>query len=92
MNSYRNFAPFGAIVLGFGIIAGLITGSWTSLYVLAHLILGSMMLGLYLFTHIDTLRDSMGGRQAKYGTNAVVYTLLTLGVIVAAGEISQFWP
>jgi len=88
MNSYRNFAPLGAIVLVFGVIAGLITGTWTSLYVLAHLILGGMMLGLYLFTHIDTLRDSMGGRQAKYGTNAVIYTLLTLGVIVAINYVA----
>lgn len=88
MTSYRNFAPLGAIVLIFGVIAGLITGTWTSLYVLAHLILGSMMLGLYLFTHIDTLRDSMGGRQAKYGTNAVIYTFLTIGVIVAVNYVA----
>jgi len=88
MKSYRTFAPLGVVVLIFGVIAGLITGTWTSLYVLAHLILGSMMLGLYLFTHVDTLRDSMGGRQAKHGTNAIIYTFLTLGVIVAINYVA----
>jgi len=88
MTSYRTFAPLAAIVLVFGVIAGLITGTWTSFYVLAHLILGSMMMGLYLFTHVDTLRESMGGRQAKHGTNAAIYTLLTIGVIVAVNYVA----
>jgi ABC-type uncharacterized transport system involved in gliding motility auxiliary subunit len=88
VNSYRSFGPLGIIVLIFGIIAGLITGTWTSLYVMAHVILGGMMLGLYLFTHIDSLRDAVGGRRAKYGTNAIVYTLLTMGVIVAINYVA----
>jgi ABC-type uncharacterized transport system involved in gliding motility auxiliary subunit len=88
MTSYRIFGPLGLIVLVFGVIAGLITGTWSSFYVLAHVILGGMMLGLYLFTHIDTLRDTVSGRQAKYGTNAVVYTLLTIGVIVAVNYVA----
>ena len=83
MNDYRTFGPLGVIVLVFGLLAGLLSGDWSSVYVLAHLILGVMMLSLYLFTHVDSLKESVGGRQAKYGTNAIVYTLLTLGVIVA---------
>jgi ABC-type uncharacterized transport system involved in gliding motility auxiliary subunit len=86
--TYRSFGPLGLIVLVFGVLAGLITGTWTSFYVLAHVILGGMMLGLYLFTHVDTLRDTVTGRQAKYGTNAVVYTVLTLGVIVAINYVA----
>ncbi|NKB88717.1 MAG: hypothetical protein GKS06_10900 [Acidobacteria bacterium] len=88
MKTYRTFGPLGLIVLIFGVLAGSITGTWTSFYVLAHVILGGMMLGLYLFTHVDTLRDTVSGRQAKYGTNAVVYTLLTLGVIVAVNYVA----
>lgn len=82
MKSYRTFGPLGLIVLFFGLTAGVLTSEWTSFYVLAHLILGGMMVSLYLFTHIDSLKASVGGRQAKYGTNAIVYTLMTLAVIV----------
>ncbi len=81
MRSYRTFGPLGLIVLVFGLLAGFLTGDWRSLYVLAHVILGGMMLGLYLFTHVDTLRESLGGRQARYGTNAAVYTVMTIAVI-----------
>lgn len=88
MNSYRSFGPLGLTILIFGVLAGLITGDWTSFYVLVHVILGGMMLGIYLFTHADSLRDAVGGRQAKYGTNAVVYTLLTLAVIVAINYVA----
>ncbi len=88
MNTYRTFGPLGLVILLFGLLSGLVTGTWSSFYVLVHLILGGMMLGLYLFTHVDTLRDSVGGRQAKYGTNAVVYTLLTVGVIVAVNYVA----
>ena len=83
MGDYRTFGPLGSVVLVFGILSGLLSGNWSSVYVLAHLILGAMMLALYLFTHVDSLKESVGGRQAKYGTNAIVYTLLTLTVIVA---------
>lgn len=82
MSTYRTFGPLGLIVLCFGLIAGLLTAEWTSLYVLSHLILGGMMLALYLFTHVDRLRGTLVGRQARYGTNALVYTLMTLAVVV----------
>lgn len=82
MNTYRTFGPLGLIVLSFGLIAGLLTADWASLYVLSHLILGGMMLGLYLFTHVDRLRETMVGRQARHGTNAIVYTVVTLTVVV----------
>ena len=88
MNTYRTFGPLGFVILLFGLLSGLVTGTWSSFYVLVHLILGGMMLGLYLFTHVDTLRDSVGGRQARYGTNAIVYTLLTMGVIVAVNYVA----
>ena len=88
MANYRTFGPLGIIVLVFGVLAGLLSGNWSSVYVLTHLILGAMMLALYLFTHVDSLKESVGGRQAKYGTNAIVYTLLTLTVIVALNYVA----
>jgi len=88
MSDYRTFGPLGVIVLVFGLLAGLLSGDWSSVYVLAHLILGAMMLALYLFTHVDSLKETVGGRQAKYGTNAIVYTLLTLAVIVAVNYVA----
>ncbi len=92
MQTYRSFGPLGLIVLLFGLVAGLVTGDWTSMYVLAHLILGGMMVALYLFTHLDALKESVGGRQAKYGTNALVYTLITLAVIVIVNYLAVQHP
>ena len=56
MKAYRTFGPLGLIILFFGLTAGVLTADWTSFYVLAHLILGGMMVALYLFTHIDSLK------------------------------------
>ena len=81
MSSYRSFGLLGLIVLLFGLLAGMITFEWTSFYVLVHLILGAVMLSLYLFTHLDTLQESVAGRRAKHATNTIVYTLITIAVI-----------
>lgn len=92
MTTYRSFGPLGLIVLAFGLLAGLISGEWSSLYVLSHLIGGAMMVSLYLFTHLDGLKEAVGGRKAQFGTNAVVYTLLTLGVIVVVNYLGVQHP
>lgn len=88
MTTYRSFGPLGLIVLAFGLISGLISGNWTSVYVLAHLIAGGMMVALYLFTHLDSLKESVGGRKSRFGTNAVVYTLLTLAVVAIVNYLA----
>jgi ABC-type uncharacterized transport system involved in gliding motility auxiliary subunit len=85
--SYRSFGLFGLILLAFGILGGLVTGDWNALYVLVHLIGGASMLGLYLFTHIENLRESVTGRRSQYATNTVVYTLVTLAVIVLVNYV-----
>ena len=82
MTSYRSFGMFGLIFLLFGILAGMASGIWNSMYVLAHLISGTSMLALYLFTHVENLRESVTGRRTQYATNTFVYTGLTLAVIV----------
>jgi len=82
MGSYRSFGMFGLILLAFGLLGGLTGGVWNSLYVLVHLIGGASMLALYLFTHVENLRESVSGRRTQYATNTIVYTLLTLAVIV----------
>jgi len=82
MTSYRSFGMFGLIFLLFGILAGMFSGIWNSMYVLAHLISGTSMLALYLFTHVENLRESVTGRRTQYATNTFVYTGLTLAVIV----------
>lgn len=92
MNTYRTLGPLGLIVLLFGLIAGFVSGDWSSVYVLVHLIVGSMMLGLYLFTQIETLRESVGGRRSKYGTNAIVYTIMTVAVVVIVNYLATQHP
>lgn len=82
MSSYRSFGMFGLILLAFGILGGLTGGVWNSVYVLVHLIGGLSMLALYLFTHVENLRESVTGRRTQYATNTGVYTLLFLAVIV----------
>ncbi len=82
MSSYRSFGLFGLILITFGLLAGVTGGVWNSLYVLIHLIGGLSMLALYVFTHIETLRESVSGRRTQYATNTVVYTVLTIAVIV----------
>ncbi|MFQ5743315.1 MAG: GldG family protein [Acidobacteriota bacterium] len=81
MKSYRSFGLFGLVILMFGMLGGLITSTWTSRYVLAHLLGGGALLALYLFTHLETLKESVSGRRAQHGTNTIVYSLLTLAVL-----------
>lgn len=83
MGSYRSFGVFGLILLLFGVLAGIASGIWNSMYVMIHLIGGASMLALYLFTHVENLRESVTGRRTQYATNTFVYTALTLTVIVA---------
>ncbi|MFQ5983368.1 MAG: GldG family protein, partial [Woeseiaceae bacterium] len=82
MSSYRSFGLFGTILLTFGLLGGFITSSWNSRYVLVHLIGGGALLVIYLFTHLESLRESVQGRRAQLGTNTVVYSVLTIGVLV----------
>ncbi len=82
MGWYRSFGMFGLILLLFGVLAGLASGIWNSMYVLIHLIGGASLLALYLFTHVESLRESVSGRRAQYATNTLVYTAMTLAVIV----------
>ena len=82
MMSYRSFGMFGLILLLFGLLGGFASGIWNSMYVLIHLIGGTSMLALYLFTHVENLRESVTGRRTQYATNTFVYTALTLTVIV----------
>lgn len=82
MSSYRSFGLFGLILLAFGVLGGLTGGVWNSLYVLVHLIGGMSMLALFLFTHVEHLRESVTGRRTQYATNTAVYTLLFVAVIV----------
>lgn len=81
MSSYRSFGMFGLILLAFGILGGLTGGAWNSVYVLVHIIGGLSMLALYLFTHIENLRESVTGRRTQYATNTAVYTVLFLFAI-----------
>ena len=82
MSSYRSFGMFGLILLAFGVVGGLTGGVWNSIYVLVHLIGGFSLLALYLFTHVENLRESVTGRRTQYATNTGVYTLLFIAVIV----------
>ena len=72
----------GAVLFLFGLVAFFFTESATEPYVLAHLILGVLFLGAYLWTHGHSLLGSFSRRRTRYGLHSGLYSLLLVGVLV----------
>lgn len=74
----------GLIFIAFALISGYVTGGATGadvVYILIHLVLGVMALIAYLSTGIGNLREFVSERSTRYGVNALLYTLVFVGVL-----------
>lgn len=83
--SWKKFAPFG---LYLALLAGLASGG---LYIVRRafdlplqISLGLVVLGLALYAILDPrkLRENLTGRQARYGSNALILTIAVIGILV----------
>lgn len=60
-----------------------------NLYAQIIFILGFLLLGLYLALEYRRIVRALGGRQVRYGGNAVLMSLLFIGIIAIAAFMSQ---
>ena len=89
--NYRQFAPWGLV------LAGLAALSAAGLYLVfrefnltVQILLGLVVVGLALFVILDPnrTRRALTGRQAKYGSNALVLSLAFTGLLVVANLLA----
>ena len=88
-------AGLGVVAIGFGLLSGLLAllQPFTDpLWIAANLVVGFVLLGAAVFMSLDTVRERMqsgGGRRAgKYGTSAVVGTVLGIVILGFLGFLS----
>ncbi len=89
-------AGLGVVAIGFGLLSALLAllQPFTDpLWIAANLVIGVVLLGAAVFMSLDSLRERMrsgGGRRAgKYGTSAVVGTLLGIVILGFLGFLSS---
>lgn len=82
---WRRFAPLGLLIFVLGLLASI------GLYIVfrqfdlwLQISLGAMVVGLALFALLDPerVRQALTGRQARYGSNALVLSLGFVGIVV----------
>ena len=75
------FGIIGAILLLFGIVEFLIRMSFST-YNLIHIVGGLVLLLTYGISNAASLKTGIGSRTTKYGTNAAVYIIVFLAILV----------
>ena len=88
--SWRRFAPLGlylALVAALAAVVIYILQRQWNLYL--QIALGLILVGLALFAILDPerVRQALTGRQARYGSNALVMTLAFLGILVVVNYL-----
>ncbi len=88
-------AGLGLVAIGFGLLSALLVllQPYTDpFWIVAHLVVGIVLLGAAVFMSLDTLRErlqSSGGRRAgKYGTSAIVSAGLGIVILGFLGFLS----
>jgi ABC-type uncharacterized transport system involved in gliding motility auxiliary subunit len=81
------FGLWGLVLLAFGIVAWMVTPA-ASAYVFIHVALGFLLIVLYLTASRDSLTSVLGERSTKYGANAVVYSVVFMGVLVVVNWLA----
>lgn len=90
MDTTLRFSGYiGSVLIAFGIIGALIVGSFTSQpLVVAQFILGGIFVVLWAITQglqgISRASQVIAGRSARYGFNAVLYSVVFVGLVVVA--------
>lgn len=82
------FGLWGLVLLVFGIVAYAVTPA-ASAYVLVHVGLGFLLIVLYLTASRESLATVLGERSTRYGANAVVYSLIFVGVLAVANYLAS---
>ena len=75
-----SFGLGGVAILIIGILIWVITGQF-NVRVEAPLAIGVALIGLAVLTNPATVRQSVTGRQARYGSNAVIMSVAFLGIV-----------
>jgi ABC-type uncharacterized transport system involved in gliding motility auxiliary subunit len=84
-SNWRRFAPFGLYLAGLAFLASaglyIVQRQWN---LTLQISLGLMVIGLALFAILDPARvlAALSGRQARYGSNALVLTIAFIGILV----------
>ncbi len=81
------FGLWGLILVIFGVLAYAVAPG-ASAYVLLHIGLGLLLLILYFTTSRESLTTVLGERSAKYGMNAIVYSLAVIAVVLVVNWLA----
>lgn len=93
METVLRFSGYvGAVLLSFGVLGGLIVGSFTAQpLIVLQLVLGLVFLILWTVTSgLQSLSKASGvltGRGARFGYNAALYTIVFVGLLVVANVL-----
>lgn len=92
MNSkYQKFAPIGLYVAGLALLFALgayILQRQFSLAVQISVVIAVLGLAASILLDVEGTRKALTGRQARYGSNALVLSLAFLGIVVVANYIA----
>jgi ABC-type uncharacterized transport system involved in gliding motility auxiliary subunit len=84
-NTWRRFAPFGLYLAGLAALASaglyIVQRQWN---LTLQISLGLIVIGLAVFAILDPdrVRTALTGRQARYGSNALVLSIAFIGILV----------
>ncbi len=79
---------FGFVLLLFGIVEFLFSREF-SLFTIIHLAGGGALLLFSLAFNLGGVWSSLGERSTRYGANAVIYTVIFLGILVLVNIVSN---
>ena len=90
---FRSVGILGVFFLAFGVVGYLLTQppSWTAIspYISIHLILGVVGLAVYFVMSWQNFGAFLGQRSTKFGTNAFVYSVVFLAILVGVNYVAS---
>jgi len=78
----------GTVLFLFGLVGAILIGSFSQPLMLAHIVVGALLLGIWFFSagakNIGQAGDAIKGRKIRFGTNVFLYAAVFVGILVAA--------